>query len=81
MMSLSIVGSFNDVRIKIFKSKFLNLYDARNQALKKVEGHYTSFWIQMICGKKIYYKNNRIFRETFKLYDGLFKFLYFREKK
>ena len=34
--SLSIVESFNDVRIKIFKSKkFLNLYDARNQALKK----------------------------------------------
>lgn len=42
--SLSIVTSFNDHRIKIYKSKsFINLYHARNEAIKKVCGKYIFF--------------------------------------
>ena len=42
--SLSIVASFNDQRIKIYKSKsFINLYHARNEAIKKVSGKYIFF--------------------------------------
>ena len=65
--SLSIVESFNDVRIKIFKSKkFLNLYDARNQALKKVEGHYVSFldtddlWEKDLLQKQVEYLRSNL---------------------
>lgn len=65
--SLSIVESFNDIRIKIFKSKdFLNLYDARNQALKKIEGYYVSFldtddlWEKDLLQKQVEYLSNNL---------------------
>ena len=36
--SLEIVDSFNDKRIKVFKSeKFINLYHARNEAIQKAK--------------------------------------------
>ena len=39
-----IKNKFNDKRIKYFESKkFLNLYDARNQAIKKSKGDYICF--------------------------------------
>ena len=42
--SLEIIKSFNDQRIKVFKSQnFLNLYHARNEALKKINGKYICF--------------------------------------
>lgn len=42
--SLEIIKSYKDKRIKIFKSqKFLNLYHARNEALKRVNGRYICF--------------------------------------
>ena len=42
--SLEIIKSFNDQRIKVFKSQnFLNLYHARNEALKKIRGKYICF--------------------------------------
>lgn len=42
--SLEIIKSFNDQRIKIFRSQnFLNLYHARNKALKKINGKYICF--------------------------------------
>ena len=42
--SLSIIKSFNDQRIKVYKSKsFLNLYHARNEAIKKINGKYVCF--------------------------------------
>ena len=42
--SLEIVKSFNDQRIKVFRSqKFLNLYHARNEALKKISGRFICF--------------------------------------
>lgn len=65
--SLSIVKSFNDSRIKIFRSKdFLNLYDARNQALKKIEGRYVSFldtddlWEKDLIRKQVKYLSNNL---------------------
>ena len=37
--SLEIVETFNDKRIKVFKSeKFINLYHARNEAIQKAKG-------------------------------------------
>ena len=42
--SLEIIKSFSDQRIKVFKSQnFLNLYHARNEALKKIRGKYICF--------------------------------------
>ena len=42
--SEQIVKSFHDRRIRIFRSKkFLSLYEARNQAIKKTRGTYISF--------------------------------------
>ena len=42
--SVLIAKSFNDKRIKIFKSnKSLRLYDARNQAIKHAKGKYITF--------------------------------------
>ena len=42
--SLNIIESFKDKRIKIYKSsKYLKLYDARNQAIKKARGIYITF--------------------------------------
>ena len=42
--SASIIKSFNDNRIRYFKSKrFTNLYDARNQAIKKSKGEFICF--------------------------------------
>ena len=42
--SLEIVESFNDKRIKVFKSeKFINLYHARNEAIQKAKGKYICF--------------------------------------
>ncbi len=42
--SIEIIKSFNDRRIKIYKSQtFLNLYHARNEALKKIIGKYICF--------------------------------------
>ena len=42
--SEEILKSFKDTRIKFFKSnKFLNLYDAKNLAIKKCSGEYISF--------------------------------------
>ena len=42
--SLEIVDSFNDKRIKVFKSeKFINLYHARNEAIQKPKGKYICF--------------------------------------
>ncbi len=42
--SLEIVDSFNDKRIKVFKSeKFINLYHARNEAIQKAKGKYICF--------------------------------------
>ena len=42
--SLSIINSYNDKRLKIYSSKkFLNLYEARNEAVKKTTGDYICF--------------------------------------
>jgi glycosyltransferase involved in cell wall biosynthesis len=42
--SKKIIKKFKDKRIKYFKSKnFLNLYDARNSALKKTKGKFIAF--------------------------------------
>ena len=42
--SLEIVETFNDKRIKVFKSeKFINLYHARNEAIQKAKGKYICF--------------------------------------
>ena len=42
--SLDIINSFKDRRVKVYHSKkFLNLYDARNKALKYAKGKYVSF--------------------------------------
>tara|TARA_B100000575_G_C23117736_1_gene646358 strand:- start:1025 stop:1804 length:780 start_codon:yes stop_codon:yes gene_type:complete len=42
--SIKIAKSFKDERIKIFKTnKFLKLYEARNQAIKKTKGQYICF--------------------------------------
>jgi len=42
--SLKIAKDFKDERIKIFKSKkFLKLYEARNEAIKKTKGRYICF--------------------------------------
>lgn len=42
--SVEIVESFNDKRIKVFRSeKFLNLYHARNEAIQKAKGKYICF--------------------------------------
>ena len=42
--SLKIINSFNDSRIKVFKSeKFINLYHARNEAIKLTKGRYICF--------------------------------------
>ena len=42
--SREILTSFDDKRIKYFRSsKFLNLYDARNQAIEKSDGKYICF--------------------------------------
>ena len=44
--SLDIIKSFRDPRIKIFSNKsksFLNLYEARNLAIKKSKGQYITF--------------------------------------
>ena len=42
--SLEIIKSFNDQRIKVYRSQnFLNLYHARNEALKKINGKYICF--------------------------------------
>jgi len=50
------ISSFNDERIKIFKSeKFLNLYHARNEALKKTKGKYICF-----LDTDDYWVNNKI---------------------
>lgn len=54
--SVSIVKAFNDERIKIHKSKtFLNLYNARNEALSKAKGKYIFF-----LDTDDYWKNNKI---------------------
>ena len=42
--SSKIVKRFNDKRIRYFKSnKFLNLYNARNLAIKRAKGRYITF--------------------------------------
>ena len=42
--SIEIISSFKDKRIKIFKSKkYLKLYEARNEAIKKAQGKYICF--------------------------------------
>ena len=58
-----IVESFKDKRIKYFSSeKFLKLYEARNQAIKKAEGKYISFldtddyWLEDKLEKQINFK-------------------------
>ena len=58
--SLSIIKSFSDRRIKVFSSKsFLNLYNARNKALLKIQGDYVCFldtddlWIKYKIRKQI----------------------------
>ena len=43
-LSIKIIRSFKDKRIKFFKSnKFLKLYDARNNAIKFAKGKYIAF--------------------------------------
>ncbi len=61
--SKDIVESFKDKRIKYFSSeKFLKLYEARNQAVKKAKGNYISFldtddyWLKDKLEKQIYFK-------------------------
>ena len=63
--SLSILGSFIDKRIKIFCSEnFLNLYHARNEALKKTRGKYICFldtddyWTSDKLEKQVNYLEN-----------------------
>ena len=58
--SKKIIKSFKDNRIKYFKSKkFLSLYSARNQAVKKAKGEFISFldtddwWIPSKIKKQI----------------------------
>ena len=42
--SENIIKSYNDKRIKYYKSKkYLNLYKARNEAIKKTTGNYIAF--------------------------------------
>ena len=61
--SKDIVESFKDKRIKYFSSeKFLKLYEARNQAVKKAKGNYISFldtddyWLKDKLEKQINFK-------------------------
>ena len=65
--SLSIVKSFKDSRIRIFSSNiFLNLYEARNQALKNILGKYVcfldtdDFWKKNKITHQIEYLNNNL---------------------
>ena len=54
--SLKIVKSFKESRIKTFSSNFfLNLYEARNQALTKISGKYVCF-----LDTDDYWKKNKI---------------------
>lgn len=61
--SKDIVESFKDKRIKYFSSeKYLKLYEARNQAIKKAKGNYISFldtddyWLKDKLEKQINFK-------------------------
>ena len=67
--SKEIIKSFKDERIKYYKSnKFLNLYEARNEAIKKSRGEYITFldtddyWSKDKLEKQIdfFYKNKQI---------------------
>lgn len=77
--SLSIAKSFKDPRIKIFSSNiFLNLYQARNNALKKILGKYVCFldtddyWVKNKIKKQInYLKNNLNYSMVYSNYNIL----------
>jgi len=84
--SASIIKSFSDDRIRYFKSKrFSNLYDARNQAIKKSKGEFICFldtddwWvkeklkIQTNFIKKNKNKNIKFVFSNLYIYDSLKK--------
>tara|TARA_Y100000992_G_scaffold107790_1_gene70191 strand:- start:1396 stop:2199 length:804 start_codon:yes stop_codon:yes gene_type:complete len=68
--SKKIIKTYSDKRIKYFKSKnFLNLYNARNLAIKKAKGKYISFldvddlWKKNKLKKQVsYLKKNKDFK-------------------
>ena len=74
--SEKIVKSFKDSRIKYFKSdRLLNLYDARNLAVKKTNGDYISFldtddmWTKDILEKQInFIKKNSNYKIVYSNY-------------
>ena len=61
--SLKIVKNFKDKRIRYFKSdKFLNLYDARNLAIKKANGEFVTF-----LDTDDWWKKNKIIKQLDKI--------------
>tara|TARA_A100001015_G_scaffold279018_1_gene339775 strand:- start:2133 stop:2915 length:783 start_codon:yes stop_codon:yes gene_type:complete len=92
--SRNVLKKFKDKRIKYFKSnKFLNLYDARNQAIKKANGEFISFldtddwWVKDKLSTQIELINNN--KNINFIYSNVFiynektkkKELYFKNKK
>ena len=82
--SLSILELYNDKRIRIFNSKnFLNLYEARNEAIKKCSGKYICFldtddlWLSDKLQKQV------LFMESNPIYSMVYSnyYNYFQEKK
>ena len=90
--SLSIAKSFNDKRIKVFSSKnFLNLYDARNNALLHIKGNYVCFldtddlWEKEKIQKQVDYLNKNknfsmVYSNFYVLENDKKKFLRFKPK-
>ena len=74
--SLSVVESFKDKRIKVFKSKnYISLYNARNLAIEKCNGEYISFldtddlWTEDKLEKQInFIKQNTQFKIVYSNY-------------
>ena len=79
--SEQIVKSFHDRRIRIFRSKkFLSLYEARNQAIKKTRGTYISFldvddyWVKDKLEKQVkFLKKNKSYNVIYSNFYTLSK--------
>ena len=80
--SLSIIKSFNDQRIKVYKSKsFLNLYHARNEAIKKINGKYVCFLDTDDYWTKDKVEQQVEFLETNKQYSMVYSNYYLLDEK
>ena len=81
--SVAIASSFNDKRIKIYRSNsFLNLYHARNEAIKKINGKYICFLDTDDFWTKDKIQQQIEFLETNKQYSMVYSnFFLFNEKK